>query len=578
MQWNGLVLIGASYIGFYIAYKVYGKWLGGRIFKLCHSQPTPAVESNDGKDYIPTRCAMVFGHHFTSIAGTGPIVGPAIGVIWGWLPAFIWVVFGSIFMGAVHDLGVLVLSLRHQGRSICDIADTLVSPMVRRLFFFVVCLALWIVIAIFGLVIAIIFHQFPESVIPVWTEIPIAIAFGWFIKKYKTRFSLGTMLALVAMTVSVFVGHWVPFTLDSVLGIPPTGVWTILLLIYASIASVLPVNTLLQPRDYLNAWQLFVALGLLVLGAIGAGFGGQLTMVAPAVVVSPEGAPSLWPFLFITIACGAISGFHSLVASGTSSKQIQHAPDAVPVGYGSMVIEGALAVMIIVACCAGIGMGYPAADGSMVTGVAAWNMHYASWGASAGLASKLQAVVVGCANMMSTIGVPQSLGMVIMGVFIASFAGTTLDTATRLQRYMITEVAQSVRVRVTPLWATVFAVVSAGGLAFSSGMSGKGALQLWPLFGALNQLLAAIGLGMVSVYLCKTRPRYLFVSGVPCVVMSVLTAWACLEHHVVFIHSGQWGLMVVNLLVLGCGVLMLGTMLRVVWQHRMMRMKRARLL
>ena len=194
-----------------------------------------------------------------------------------------------------------------------------------------------------------------------------------------------------------------------------------------------------------------------------------------------------------------------------------------------MLIEGALAVMVIVACCAGIGMGYPSEDGGTLTGLAAWNAHYFSWGASAGLASKLQAVVIGCANMMSTIGVPQSLGVVIMGVFIASFAGTTLDTSTRLQRYMISELANSIQVKVSTIGATLMAVVSAAALAFSSGMSGKGALQLWPLFGALNQLLACIGLGLISMYILKTKPKFIIVTGVPFAFMAIMTIWATIH-------------------------------------------------
>ena len=547
---NALFIIGASYIGFILAYRWYGKRLGAAVFGLLAANKTPAHAHNDGHDFVPSKKGLVFGHHFTSIAGTGPIVGPAIGVIWGWLPALIWVVFGSIFMGAVHDLGALVLSLRHDGRSICDIANDLVGKRVQQLVFFIVCLALWIVIAIFGLVIAIIFDLFPESVGPVWAEIPIAIAFGFFVRRYPGRFKWLSAFGVLAMGVVVAIGHWFPITMPSVFGLPPTGTWTILLLGYACIASILPVQTLLQPRDYLNAWQLVIALGLLMMGAVASGIMGKLTMVAPAVVATPMGAPAMIPFLFITIACGAISGFHSLVASGTTSKQLSVESDAVAVGFGSMLIEGALAVMVIVACCAGIGMGYPTDSGQLLMGEAAWQSHYASWGASAGLASKLHAVVVGAANMMTSLGVPQSLGIVIMGVFIASFAGTTLDTSTRLQRYMMTELGASLNGRLSKLSATLMAVMTGALLAFSSGASGKGALQLWPLFGALNQLLASIGLGLVSIYIFKSRPKFIMVSVIPWLFMMLMTFWASATNQIQFFLNQQWLLLGINSLVI----------------------------
>ena len=565
---NALIIIVVTYIGFVLAYRLYGQFLGQRLFKLVADQTTPAHQQQDGHDYVPTAKGVVFGHHFTSIAGTGPIVGPAIGVIWGWLPALIWVFLGSIFMGAVHDFGLLVISLRNQGHSICDIADQLVSKRVRLALFFIVCLSLWIVIAIFGLVIAIIFNLFPESVVPVWFEVPIAIFFGMLMRRYPKRLGLLTGLALIAMTITVIIGHSLPITMGMVFGIPATGVWTILLLIYAAIASVLPVQQLLQPRDYLNAWQLFIALGLLVVGAIGAGLTQQLTMVAPAVVVSPMGAPAMMPFLFITIACGAISGFHSLVASGTTSKQLDRESDALTVGYGSMLIEGALAIMIIVACCAGIGMGYPTDSGSVLTGTAAWNSHYFSWEASAGLASKLNAVVVGCANMMSSVGVPQSLGMVIMGVFIASFAGTTLDTSTRLQRYVIAEIAASINIKSSTLITTFIAVISAALLAFSSGMSGKGALQLWPLFGALNQLLATFGLGLLSIYILNHKPRYVMVAALPFLFMVVMTIWASLFNQLHFFQQSKWMLLIINSLVIFVTVIILVEFVKRFFRYR----------
>jgi carbon starvation protein len=548
---NGLLVIGVSYVGFILAYHTYGRWLGQRIFRLGQKK-TPAVQMADGHDFVPSKKWMVFGHHFTSIAGTGPIVGPAIGVIWGWLPALIWVVFGSIFMGAVHDFGALVLSLRNNGRSIGDIAGGLISRRVGMMIFFIVCLALWIVIAIFGLIIAIIFDLFPESVGPVWAEIPIAIAFGFFASRYPNRFLPLSIMAIFSMCVVVVLGHVFPLQLPSIMGLPPTGGWTILCLIYACIAAALPVHVLLQPRDYLNAWQLLVALGLLVLGALATGFTGQLPMVAPAIVGTPSGAPPMMPFLWITIACGAISGFHSLVASGTTSKQLGNESDAQMVGYGSMLLEGALAVMIIVACCAGIGMGYPLENGQWVTGELAWQTHYASWGASAGLASKIHAVVIGCANMMTTLGIPQHVGAVIIGVFIASFAGTTLDTSTRLQRTMLLEFFAMFRWYPSVGVATLLAALSGGMLAFSTGFSGKGALQLWPVFGVLNQLLACIGLGVLTHYLYKKKSRVVGVAAAPFIAMMGVTCWASALNQYQFFLTQQWGLFGLNLLILGC--------------------------
>jgi carbon starvation protein len=553
-MFNALILLFLAIIGLFLSFYTYGYFMAKDVFKLSNHRRTPAHNFNDGCDFVPSPKGMVFGHHFTSIAGTGPIVGPAIGVIWGWLPALIWVFFGSIFMGAVHDFGSLVVSLRHKGRSIFDLVDVYVSRRVQLLVFTIVCFALWIVIAIFGLVIAIIFNLFPEAVIPVWLEIPIAIAFGYFVRQYPSHFWILCGSAIALMILTVIVGHFVPVTMPNIFSIPATGLWTLLLLIYAAIASKLPVQYLLQPRDYLNAWQLYIALGLLFLGAIITGISGDLVMVAPAVVFQPLGAPSMLPFLFITIACGAISGFHSLVASGTTSKQLNKESDALSIGYGSMLVEGALAVIIIIACCAGIGIGYPQ-NGTELFGVQAWQAHYESWGASAGLASKLEAVVVGSANMLASLGIPTSLGAVIMGVFIASFAGTTLDTSTRLQRYVIREISVRYNLNVSILKATFIAVVSAAILAFSAGFSGKGALLLWPLFGQLNQLLAAIGLGVISLYLIYKRSVYSILVLLPFVFMVSVSLWAGIENQFQFFVNQQWVLLVMNGLILSISTL-----------------------
>ena len=365
-----LLVMLLSFFGYIIFYRSYGRYIGRKIFGLDDNRITPSVAHSDGVDYVPTRKEIIFGHHFTSIAGTGPIVGPAIAIIWGWVPAVLWVFLGSVIIGAVHDFSALIISMRNEGKSISEITAKYINRRTRIFFFVVVFLALWIVIAIFGLVIAIIFDMFPSSVLPVWLQIPIAIMLGHLIYK-KGKHVIGwSVLAVLAMYITIIIGSYIPISFPELAGIPATGIWTIILLIYAYIASVLPVTTLLQPRDYINAYQLLIAMTLLSLGAITATFIGGMELVAPAVQLNPPEAPPVWPFLFITIACGAISGFHALVASGTSAKQVKKESDSLFVGYGSMLVEGALATLVIIAVAAGIGMSYTI-NGQTFTGITA---------------------------------------------------------------------------------------------------------------------------------------------------------------------------------------------------------------
>ncbi len=542
-----LLLMVVCGVGFIVAYHTYGRFLARKIFKLDAHAKVPSKELQDGVDYVPTRKGIIFGHHFTSIAGTGPIVGPAIGVIWGWVPAILWVLIGSIFMGAVHDFGTLVISMRNEGRSVSDIAAKYINSRVRFIFFVIVFLALLIVIAVFGVVIAIVFAKFPTSVVPVWLQIPIAVALGVAVYKKGSNVIISTMVAVIGMYLCIWLGSVIPFAMPQMFTIPATGVWTIILLVYAWVASTLPVTTLLQPRDYINAWQLFIMMGLLAAGAAASAFTGDLTMVAPKFNLSPAGAPPMWPFLFITIACGAVSGFHSLVASGTSPKQISNEKDCLFIGYGSMLLEGALAVLIIVCVAAGIGMAYKTGD-NVLTGFDAWQHHYASWAGAKGMSAKLSAVVVGASNMMATLGVPQTVGITLMGVFIASFAGTTLDTSVRIQRYVIGEIATDLKL--WPLanrWvATTIAVVTAAGLAFATGADGKGAMTLWPLFGGANQLLASLALLVVTMYL-KTKGGLKFlISALPCVLMLCITGWAMVSNERIFIQDKAWLLVTIG--------------------------------
>ena len=539
---DALLLMVVCFGGYILAYHTYGRFLAKKIFKLRGDAPVPSHERRDGIDFVPTRKGIIFGHHFTSIAGTGPIVGPAIGIIWGWLPAILWVTLGCIFMGAVHDFGSLVVSLRNDGKSISEIAARYINKRVRMIFFLIVFLALLIIIAVFGVVIAVVFDRYPESVIPVWLEVPIAMILGYAVYKKSANVTLATIVAVTTMYLTVALGAWIQVKnpdwtfLPQLEWMPVTGLWTIILLIYAWVASTLPVNVLLQPRDYINAWQLFVALFLLAGGVVLVSFKGGLEMVAPAVNLNPAGAPPMWPILFVTIACGAISGFHSLVATGTSPKQVSSETDVQFVGYGSMLFEGALAVLVLICVGAGIGIAYKLGDGTVLTGTAAWQHHYGSWESASGLGAKLSAFVVGAANVIETMGLPGIVGTAVMGVFVASFAGTTLDTAVRIQRYVISELAEDLKLpQLSGRWiATTIAVITGAGLAFATGANGKGALTLWPLFGSVNQLLAALALLVVTMYLKKKGGlNYLF-AGIPCVIMLVVTGWAMILNEISF--------------------------------------------
>ena len=544
-----LIAVGAG-LAFIVAYHTYGRWLGSKIFDVSASLVCPSHRLRDDKDYVPTHKSIVFGHHFTSIAGTGPIVGPAIAVMWGWLPALLWVVLGSIFIGAVHDFGALVVSLRNNGQTVGDIAGRVLNKRVRLLFLLVLFMALTIVLAIFGLVIAAVFRQYPAAIFPCLVQVPIAVGIGLWLHRKGVNILIPSIVALVVMYLTVIFGDqntpvaefaWLPAFLsggiesveaalhgfNAYMASLSTITWVALLLGYSYVASVLPVWTLLQPRDYINSLQLISALALIVIGlVVAAAIGGAppvagadrqpLEVVAPMVKMDPAGAPLIFPFLFITIACGAISGFHCLVSSGTSSKQLDNERDARFVGYGSMLTEGFLATLVILACVAGLGLGVGLRDGihgdywafvgidgksyevrptsevwrpyvegpidveeypyfagegpkmplinekpglytggeglfiaadwgqpttPSLTGELAWVNRYQSWSGAGGLASTVGAFVDGSANFLKAMGIPGGVAVALMGVLVASFAGTTLDTACRLQRYVVQELA-----------------------------------------------------------------------------------------------------------------------------------------
>lgn len=545
---NSLILAAGAAVLYLIAYHTYGRFLAKKLFHVNRETPCPSETHHDGVDYVKTQKLVLFGHHFTSIAGTGPIVGPAIAIIWGWVPALLWILFGSILMGAAHDFGSMIVSLRNEGRSIGDIAGSVINPRVRFLFLLAIFFALWIIVAIFGVVIAAVFSLFPVSVAPVWLQIPIAMLLGWVVYKKNANPILFGIIAVLLMYISMMVGAFFPISFgeSGVLGIPPMGIWVVGLLIYAYIASTLPVQVLLQPRDYINAWQLAVAMFLLFIGIAVS----RPVMVAPSIDFTPEGAPPMLPILFITIACGAISGFHSLVSSGTTSKQCDNEGSAMAIGYGGMLLEGLLAVLVLVACGAGIGLGLTKGQDTF-TGVAAFNQQYASWSAAQGLGSKIGAFVKGSTNMIAVTGLPETFILTLMGVFVASFAATTLDTATRIQRYIVSELALSFKMPFLAKRhpATLIAVGTALLLAFSGGSAGKGALTLWPLFGAVNQLLAGLAFLVITVWLARQGKRIIY-TAIPMVFMVAMTSWAMVYNLNTFFGAGNWLLFAIGATIL----------------------------
>ncbi|MBT17047.1 MAG: carbon starvation protein A [Verrucomicrobiales bacterium] len=467
-------------------------------------------------------------------------------------------------MGAVHDFGALAVSLRNRGQTVGDVAGRVLAPRARLLFLSILFMALTIVLAIFGLVIASVFRMYPSAIFPCIIQIPIAIAIGTLIHKRGSNMLIPCILALLAMYLSVYFGNsGLLNSFNLALSKWSIITWVIVLLIYCYIASVLPVWTLLQPRDFINSLQLLSSIGLVMLGLIVAGiWGGQptsgdarshLEIIAPAARIgenAPEGAPWIFPFLFITIACGAISGFHCLVSSGTTSKQISSEKDAQFIGFGSMLTEGFLAVLVILACVAGLGLGTDF-NGKTLVGEEAYMARYGSWGGAKGLASKIGAFVDGSANFLKALGISSAFAIALMGVFVASFAATTLDTACRLQRYVIQELASTMgsKNNLFKLFqnkhaATTLAVILAFSVAatpapgadWSIQNAGKGGLNLWPLFGATNQLLAGLAF-LVILFWMRRRKISLWFILIPAVFMLFLPGMAMI---IELFREGGW--------------------------------------
>ncbi|MCS7253914.1 MAG: carbon starvation protein A [Armatimonadota bacterium] len=522
-------------VAFLAAYIIYGRFLGRKVFSLREDTATPAHELNDGVDYVPTPPAILFGHHFASIAGLGPIIGPAIAAIWGWLPALLWIIFGTIFVGAVHDMSVLSTSIRHGARSIGDIAVQVIGKRARLLFLAFIFFALSLAMGVFVLQISKLFApplpnewSVPEAVFPSIALIALAVAFGTLRNIYGINLTMLTCIGFLLMMLCVIVGTQMPIT--EILGFKMTPeLWSYALLAYAYVASLLPVWLLLQPRDYLNSYLLYLGMTLLFVGIVL----WRPQIAAPAINQNVPDPKPLFPLLFITVACGAVSGFHSLVSSGTTAKQLDKETHAIPVAYGGMLTEGMLAVLVLMACVAGFGA------------YEEWVKHYTSHKQAGN--SGLLNFISGASNVLLHVGIPVGAGKVLIATVAVSFALTTLDTATRLLRYNIEEIAQSLHI--TPLtnrYISSLVAVAAIGFFALLRVGGKPVgLVLWQLFGASNQLLAALALLTVTLYLRRLGRQTVFTL-LPMVFMCAVTISALVTSLFTFISERNIPLLIVD--------------------------------
>ena len=502
---NSAILTISCILFFLAGYKFYSKYLSEKIFELSNDEKTPAHNYRDNIDYVPTNKHILFGHHFTSIAGAAPIIGPCIAVYWGWLPAILWVVLGTVFMGATHDFSALVISLKEKGKSIADISSTTLNNRIRIMFLiFVMCLT-WLVLAVFANAIAGLFTKYSTAVLPVNIEIIIAIIIGYFIHKKNKNAFIPSVVALITLYIFVWIGSNNPINLE-VFGVNPENVkysWIIILFIYSSFASLIPVWILLQPRDYINSHQLIVGLSLIFLSILII----QPQINAPAITNIDKGPPII-PFLFVTIACGAISGFHGLVSSGTTSKQVNKMKDARIIGYGATLGEGSLALAATIAAVAGLSF----VNQQMCL---PWECDFNSAKSNA-----LNVFIEGSSGLLQQIGLPGGISTTLIVVLVVSFAATTLDSATRIQRYIIVEFGDASKLFFlkNKIIATLLSIVPAYFIATNDSLRN----ELWQTFGASNQMLAALTLMIISIYFFK-KGKNIIPLVIPMIVIKAIT-------------------------------------------------------
>jgi carbon starvation protein len=486
---NTLIVAVILIVWLILGYKIYGSFIEKRVVQADNSRVTPAREFNDGIDYSPAKKTLLFGHHFSSIAGAGPILGPLLGVLYfGWLGATLWVALGSVFLGAVHDYTSLMTSVQNKGTSLADISRKTIGLRAKIIFSVFLWLALALVIAVFAIVASRTLISQPEIVIPTFGLVFIAMIFGWLIYKKGINVVAGTLSALVVLFLLMYLGKLFPVSLSAkILGMPNHTFWFFILIIYSLIASSLPVWFLLQPRDYISTWILFLGLALGYLGLIVS----HPPLNAPALVsFSSKGGP-LWPMLFVIIACGAISGFHSVVAGGTTAKQLPDEASGKIIGFGGMVTEAALAGLVIFI-----------ASSALIWDPTGAKSQFGFQYLMTSLGDPIQAFATGYGRFISSLpGLSLTMGLFFGMIMLNAFVLTTLDTGTRLGRFILTElVGQKIPLFRNRWVASSMIIILAAFLGVTEGYK-----AIWPVFGASNQLVAALALIIVSSFLVGVK-------------------------------------------------------------------------
>lgn len=492
---NGFELVLIALILFVVAYKLYGGFLTKRL-EVNNNKETPSHTMYDGVDYCPAKAPVLLGHHFASIAGAGPIVGPVIAAGFGWIPVYLWVVLGSIFIGGVHDYASIVASVRHQSKSIGFIIQSYIGISGKKLFLIFAWATLILVIAVFTIIVADTFTHIPSAGTSSILFMMLAILFGIAIYRLKVPLWIATVVGVILLFLSIPAGDLFPMQLSGL-------TWQLILFAYIFIASTVPVWILLQPRDYLNSFFLYA----LMLGGIAGVFFASPDINIPAFnTFSLDKVGYLFPALFVTVACGAISGFHSIVGSGTTAKQLNKETDGRIIGYGGMLIEGLLAVLSLVAVA------------SMV------NKEFIDILTAKGPVSAFSLGVGRFINAIPVLNISISTAQTFTALAVSAFALTSLDTATRLARFMFQEYFES-KDNKSSLISNRY--VSTGiTVAFGAALTFSGqTMSIWPVFGSANQLLAALALLALTVWVSNLKKGFLFVL-IPMIFMFAVTLTA----------------------------------------------------